>query len=767
MGLIASCAKQLRRQATFAKAAMLTRSITAPDEKNAKQQTTKESGVCGACHMPHNAKAEKLWIREMGEGGDHIERLCTSCHAKSEVAANKTTGKETHPVGVKPKESGDLPLFLAGGKKSAQGNVSCGTCHDVHRWAAGSDARGGVKVEGDGNNSFLRKRSSPESELCQTCHVEKATILGSKHDMHVSFPKSRNNQAQTVEQAGVCGICHVPHNADGKRLWAMRPRATDDTYEGMCLSCHAKGGMAEKKTTGPLTHPLGKQPEMQSQFKGKLPLFDDEGERDDEAGTVSCPTCHNAHQWNPLITEGRASRGKGLEGDRSNSFLRVPYDGKATLCSACHKENALVIDTDHDLRVTAPSVVNLSHETVADAGVCSACHLVHNAWGNRLWARGVGPGDNRNQALCTGCHARRKAASRKAIGDPSHPMKRVADARPTLRKEARKFYRKKRADTEEQKEENMLPLFMKDGDRSMDGDVTCPTCHNVHRWDPEKMETGPGKKTEGTAGNSFLRKSNLNGPKLCVTCHASKGYVVGTDHDLTITNPDAKNSLKKTVGESGICSPCHVPHGAKGDGYLLWARGQGEGSNLRQEQICLSCHTKEGAGSKKIVEDFSHPQSVRVPQLSRPGSSKYAPVYNKEGRKVNAGLIACPTCHNPHQWAAGKKRMGPGKPVEGNNRNSFLRFRSSGNICRNCHGIDSLQRYKYFHMDDIRTSDKATRGKPSAGAAPAKKQIEEKAQLETDKPSVLKKEQRKRPSMSERRRALMERRHQKELEGGL
>ena len=742
--------------------------ISAPDEKNAKQQTPRESGVCGACHTPHNAKADKLWIRPVGEGEDYVERLCTSCHAKEGIAADKTTGKETHPVGVKPKESGNLPLFAVDGKKSAQGNVSCGTCHDAHRWSATGNDRGGLKVEGDGNNSFLRKPSSPESELCRTCHVEKSTILGSKHDMHVTFPKSRNNQSQTVEQAGVCGICHVPHNADGKRLWAMRPRGTEDLYEAMCLSCHAKGGMAEKKTTGPITHPLGKQPNMQPQFKGKLPLFDKKGERDDEAGTVSCPTCHNAHQWNPLLTEGRASRGKGLEGDRSNSFLRVPYDENAALCSACHKENALVIDTDHDLRITAPGSVNLSHETVADAGVCSACHLVHNAWGNRLWARGVGAGSNRNQALCTGCHARRKAAGRKVIGEPSHPMKRVADARPTLRKEARKFYRKKRKDKAKQKEVVTLPLFMQDGERSMDGDVTCSTCHNVHRWNPERMERGPGKKMEGNAGNSFLRKSNLDGPKLCVTCHASKGYVVGTDHDLSITNPDAKNGLKKTVAESGVCSACHVPHGAKGEGYLLWAREEGEGSNLHQERICLSCHEVGGAGAKKIVEDFTHPQAVKVPQLFRPGSSKYAPVYNEDGYKVNAGLIACPTCHNPHQWSSRRKGAGPGKAVEGNNRNSFLRFTSSGNICRNCHGIDSLQRYKYFHMDDIRTSDKATRGKPPPGSV-ARKQAEEKAKSsETGQPAVLEREERKRrPSMSERRRALMERRHQKEMGGGL
>ena len=207
---------------------------------------------------------------------------------------------------------------------------------------------------------------------------------------------------------------------------------------------------------------------------------------------------------------------------------------------------------------------------------------------------------------------------------------------------------------------------------------------------------------EGDGGNSFLRKSNLPDAGLCTTCHTTKGYVAGTDHDMAITNPGARNSLKKSVAQSGVCSACHVPHGAKGKGYLLWAGDLSEGSNLLQERTCLSCHQTGGAGDKKIVEYFAHPQEVRVPQLNRPGSANYAPVFSEEGTKVKAGFIACPTCHNPHMWTAGKERRGPGKEVEGNNRNSFLRFKSTGNVCRNCHGLDSLSRYKYFHSDYVR-----------------------------------------------------------------
>ena len=689
--------------------------LTAPDARNIKRQTVKESGACGACHTPHNAAGAKLWARETGRGKDYIERLCNSCHAKGGVAGEKTTGEESHPLGGKPKERGGLPLYTRAGKVSAGGAVSCATCHDVHRWSAASGDRGGKQVEGDGTNSFLRKSSSPDSGLCRACHAEKKTILGTKHDMNLDYPRSRNFKAQTVKEAGVCGMCHTPHNAVGKRLWALKPRQGGDAYEGLCLSCHAKGGLAEKKTTGPISHPLGARPKIQPRFKGKLPLYTREGERDDEEGLVSCPTCHDPHQWDPIRTEGRGSRGKGLEGDRNNSFLRLPYDDSARLCSACHERNALVVGTDHDLRVTAPRSRNLNQEDTETSGVCGACHAVHNAWGNRLWARGVGPGDNRNQAFCTGCHARRKAASRKVIREPSHPMgKRVADARPTVRRETRRFYRRKGA-AKGKKPATPLPLFEKDGKRSVDGEITCPTCHNVHVWDPDKAVVGPGRKTEGDGGNSFLRKSNLPDAGLCTTCHTTKGYVVGTDHDLAVTNPQARNSLKQTVAQSGVCGACHIPHGAKGEGYLLWARPLGEDSDLLQERTCLSCHQAGGAGEEKIVRYFSHPREVRVPQLNRPGSPNYDPVYNEKGEKVKMGLISCPTCHNPHMWKPGRPAKGPGKKVEGNNRNSFLRFKSSGSVCRNCHGLDSLSRYKYFHSDYVRR--KTGRPKPRMPAA--------------------------------------------------
>ncbi len=666
-----------------------------PDDENAAGERAAQKGTCRSCHFMHKGYGPKMWARK--GGNPTMEGTCLSCHRKEGIGKEKLTGRYSHPVGVEPqriKQSDNpLPLFTDKGRRDPRGKISCASCHDPHRWSPDSDDRGVNTKEGNVNNSFLRKASTPQGKLCNTCHAEKWAILGSKHDMGLMEPRSKNIKGQTIEESGVCGACHTPHNANGEKLWAReKSKHGHDVIEHLCTSCHAKGREAENKTTGENSHPLGVKLSRTVMEKNDLPLFTKNGDRSPRGG-VSCATCHDVHRWQAGVDKGPGKR--KIEGDRFNSFLRKPNDDSATLCASCHRENALVVGTDHDMNVTATRAKNLNGETVEKSGVCGACHAVHNAFGSLLWVRGVGPGKNRNEALCKGCHAKRKPASKKIIGNPSHPMnKAVSDARPTLRREIRPFY-ERGAKTE-------LPLFKPNGERSEEGDITCPTCHNVHHWDPDQWAKGSNRNIEGDGGNSFLRKSNLPNSALCATCHTRKRFVVGTDHDMSVTAPQQKNSLGQTVAQSGVCSACHEPHGSTAGGYLLWARPLGKGSDLPQEQVCLSCHNKDGIAKNKVVTEFKHPRNVTVTEVSRPGQNFYAPVYDRKGRKVEAGLLSCPTCHNPHIWSATKPGPGSGKPVEGNARNSFLRFRSKNEICRNCHGLDSLVRYKYFHTKRVR-----------------------------------------------------------------
>jgi len=666
-----------------------------PDEKNSAGIAASEKGTCNACHFMHKGQGPKMWSREAVKGS--IDELCTSCHNENGMAKEFLTGNLTHPVDIEPSKgmtTDPLPLYSDKGKKSSQGRVYCASCHDVHRWSPDSDSRGGSSGSGDANNSFLR-RTATKGGLCQTCHQSQAAIVGTKHDLNLAAPEQRNIKKQSLPESGVCGACHTPHNAYRNKLWARKTASGYDLIERQCTVCHKKGGMAEEKTTGQETHPLRDVPQLENTAKHLLPLYETDGRKTDKGG-VTCATCHDVHRWAPDSEKGPGSM--KVEGDRMSSFLRIANDDSAALCAACHKRNSFVVGSEHDLSVTKPDEKNMDLQTVKEGGVCSACHVVHNAWGNGLWSRSVGGGDNRNEARCNGCHSRRKAASKKTLRGPSHPMnKRVFDAKDTLQQEISGFY--KAGDSEVRTE---LPLFTPEGFRSVSGDITCPTCHDPHRWDPQVEGPGPGDNLEGDGGNSFLRKSNLPDSGLCATCHTQKALVVDTDHDLLVTASTDENQQGQDVKKTGVCGACHVPHGARRDGYRLWARELGEGSDLVQERMCLGCHADKAVASEKVVTEFLHPRDVIVAQAHHRGNTEYAPVFDQEGKKVDAGLITCSTCHDPHVWAPGRHSTGPGKNIEGSNKNSFLRFKSARNVCKNCHGFDSLQKYKYFHAKSSR-----------------------------------------------------------------
>ena len=660
-----------------------------PEEKNAEGEKASEIGVCRSCHFMHKGYGPKMWARN-GSGIESMDDLCLSCHASGKVAEKAQTGDHTHPtgVGLSPGVDGsDLPLFDSEGKKDPDGKVACASCHDVHQWAPDSDERGGKRVDGDGLSSFLRKEAAQSEELCQSCHPRQMAIRGTEHDLELTAPKSKNINKQSLRRSGVCGACHLIHNATGEKLWARKKGVGEDVIEQLCNGCHSKGHLAEEKTTGEESHPLGDRAKIQPRYRSKLPLHTKSGQKS-ERGGVTCASCHDLHVWKPGTKHGPGE--KEIEGDRFNSFLRLPNDDKVTLCAACHEENALVLGTDHDLRITAPKAKNMDRLTTDETGVCGTCHIVHNAWGNNLWSRSVGPGKNRNEALCDGCHARRQSASKKALHGPKHPMnKSVAEARGTLRRETATFY--------QQGADTVLPLFTNEGVRSTEGDITCSTCHNPHRWDPERPAPTGKRNLEGDGGNSFLRKSNLPSSGLCTLCHTQKANVVKTEHDMNLLARREKNNLKQTVAQSGVCSACHVPHGAMKGGYLLWSRDLGEGSDLLPEKVCLSCHAKGKVGGEKTVEEFSHPGEVLVGESTRQQHQAYVPIYDEKGNKATAGVITCPTCHNPHDWTPEGNKPGPGEQSEGSSRNSFLRFKSAKSVCRDCHGLDSLGRYKYYH----------------------------------------------------------------------
>ena len=120
--------------------------------------------------------------------------------------------------------------------------------------------------------------------------------------------------------------------------------------------------------------------------------------------------------------------------------------------------------------------------------------------------------------------------------------------------------------------------------------------------------------------------------------------------------------------------------------------------------LCKSCHAKGQAAAKKVpVVDF-HPSEIVVSNIGRRVERKPGalPVFNKDtGYRDRKGVISCGSCHNPHQWEAGKPKNAPGKNTEGTASNSFLRQKDF-TMCSDCHRFDAIFRYKYYHIPRMR-----------------------------------------------------------------
>ncbi len=681
-------------------------------DKNIRGQEVGKTGVCSACHVPHGGKGPRMWARTPGKGPEIVSRLCLSCHSKGKIAEHKQVGPISHPLGralSRLEQPARLPGFTKEGlkKTGGKGRVSCASCHNPHQWDPDDPGKASKPGDpSDAGNRFLRiANDGPRANLCRACHREKGGVRGTKHDgANMDALAKAGNGAP-----GLCKTCHLVHKGKGPRLWARKPMPGVDPVSSICLSCHNEKGLGKKKTIGEHSHPVAapianlgitagpdgwatdakKNPgkSIKNQTIKPLPIYDDKGRRVYKDGRVTCASCHDPHRWSaaPTPVKGAALT---AEGDGKTSFLRIPNGRKGELCANCHFDKRPVALSKHNLAITAPAEKNLVGQVAKDVAVCNNCHVPHNAGGAKLWARQYGAGGDKAESMCRDCHRKGGIAQKKLTGDISHPLQ---------------------ADIKAVGGRTRLPLFNKDGARKgakAGGRVSCPSCHNPHQWDPldPASTAGADAKAEGDAGTSFLRIPAAPAGDLCADCHRAQRFIKDTDHDLRITAPDAKNSHGQTVQESGVCQQCHSVHNAE-QALRLWGRKPGEGQDPN-ERMCRGCHGKGRVAERKIPVKKNHPAKVQAQNLrrrARRGPVRgYTPLFDDQGRVANTGVISCPTCHNPHRWSPVVMEYGPGENVEGSARNSFLRNRSKLALCSNCHGMDALFRYKYFHGESSR-----------------------------------------------------------------
>lgn len=514
-------------------------SETAPDLANASSLTPRQSGSCSGCHAVHHARGPLLWAREPAAGAAGDGALCLSCHAEDTGLGLPAIGDFSHPVGVSAASLGDtggLPLFDDALRREAAGDVGCGTCHSVHetrlRRSNEGDAlcltchgeqaeqlAGGHHDLGEAGGPCaschavhqahgpglaarpLAESDAPAHErVCRSCHGDADWPEAGSPDRHLhplhsddgdlrcaschdphrlpeggpstrlasagDSPLCRDCHARQAEVVGsshgrssedLCGTCHRFLDDDGsRRLFAAQ--ASEDAVAGLCQTCH---------TVALHSHPRAVAPDA-SHRPDHLPLFSARGERGSD-GVITCATCHNPH-------DGAAS-----------DFLRPAQEGDPALCVDCHHGRRAVAGTAHDLR-----------QGVAGASLCAPCHRAHPPDDTGLlWGHDLGPGPDFVTQACTGCHREGGDARPLAPETTRHPSEAVILESPPG-----------------------IPLYDIHGRSGGAGEITCATCHDVHRWTARADQDSGG---EGTVLTSFTRPGVAE--ELCATCHGQEALV--------------------------------------------------------------------------------------------------------------------------------------------------------------------------------------------------------------------------------------------------
>ncbi len=644
----------------------------------------KSEVICQSCHLVHDSTEDKLLVVN-----NDRSQLCIACHQDKSNATNSGNKQHfTHPVNTSPKNL-TIPTIFAdsGAKFGPNGEIECQTCHKLHLAPS--------------QKLLVLESTNLTEGVCINCHKDKRSVLSAGHNLLGKAAEiTLGEKNQPGSNLGVCGVCHNAHNGKGPNMWARQLPPNSDLTASLCLSCHSNSGPANNHTVGFYSHPVGS--ELVSNMKPNgLPLFTSMGRKtySTKYGRITCATCHDVHGPASQLNIDASSINKK---DGTGKYLRKGEGNLLSLCKTCHEDKLSIKNTKHDIEANSDASMPL--------GVCSNCHQVHNAKGPRMWARDTGVDTYDTSTLCRDCHQQNGQAKDKTTGSHSHPIG-VSVNKSGIRVTPQGWVEDVagvKITTPPQ-----LPLYDNNGNKLKKGEglVGCGTCHDPHVWSPAstKASYATKKDQEGDARNSFLRIPSAPDGSLCITCHKSKTTIRDTEHDLSITVPEATNNLGEGLTQSGICGQCHAVHNAVQD-LALWARPPGPADN-RPEMLCRSCHRKTEIARAKVPEKASHPTYVMAWDGDLRDSDKkgitHLPVFSDSGSKAMTGYITCPTCHNVHQWRPTELQKGPGENQEGDIFSSFLRLRSTENmLCTDCHGGEALFRYKYFHGDDFKKSDK-------------------------------------------------------------
>lgn len=654
--------------------------ISSPETVNAEGQTALESGPCGACHRIHG------WARSVPDANRPHSSGCMECHQSGGPGSRNRPYVDSHTVGTPMPEDMTTLLPLDESTKS----IGCLTCHDPHTprplevtnemtetamlsIEQQQTEHSQITVSPDTVDSkvqvprsFLRHEGS---QLCIFCHEKLTDLPGRPHDP-ATFDSSTRDALSLHPSIGPCRVCHTTHNARGPHLWTRTPVTDAGQIADLCGACHE-----DKLGVQNSVHDLNSAQWAQKlgfTSKGSCidchPIHDPNEEGDiwafikNEGNTShSCETCHQAGAPGESIET--AHMGKIIKSDikllpeemevgpdgrilcttchnihQKEQNLKLLIEPVSDLCDTCHEDMLGIQNSIHD-----PSSAKWAQDLdFTSKGSCIDCHPIHGRSSrDSIWAT-IGS-ENVQQQTCENCH--RDGAPGSAVETPH--MGEILGG-----------------------QEN-LPDKMK---ISQEKQILCTTCHNIHKNEQEAKLLVLPRQDSG----------------ICLACHRETKNLVYTLHDMRTSAPDARNMHGETASESGPCGSCHLVHREPETGGV-WAQNPVFRDKYGSE-LCTCCHSQDQQAPAYIPEYTDHPDVIMVNRTG-PGQSGYMPTFDSQGKPSKTGAISCLTCHEPHTATFGADA---GEGLSLHNR-MFLRPAASNGICVDCHGIETLWRFLYYH----------------------------------------------------------------------
>jgi predicted CXXCH cytochrome family protein len=440
---------------------------------------------CVTCHLSWSEDYQKARhdepIPPVGS-----RKMCMSCHHGAVIDSRTSLGQGAqHPDYYHPQKStkfenignrkDDLPAHYPYAEMSIP---YCGTCHTPHRF---SEAATGLTQHAE--NLWMRD-TDRDSEFCRQCHEslfaegEEAARKNGIHPVSIDLEEPVEINGEKLSRVN-CASCHKVHGGEKESALLV---VSDERISELCAACHTRHHaetLQEAKEKG--IHPVN------------IDLDEPVVINDKEISRLDCLSCHSVHAGHQQTA--------GLVEEHANGAL----------CESCHEQAMGVIDTDHDMRVSAPDSENQLEETPRQAGVCGSCHSMHrNRYKTPMLSIASHAADDVKQShlerdrLCQNCHHDEGIGKKRVVSEYTHPYR----------------------DLVMHSKAELMPLLDEHEEVVESGQIACITCHDPHVWSPrdsekrrKSSESDSGDTDQdGTALNSFLRQKHTR-DGFCVVCH--------------------------------------------------------------------------------------------------------------------------------------------------------------------------------------------------------------------------------------------------------